>query len=102
MVLGHPYEGTQLLPMDMQLALKPLATPYARRCPWQHAGVVDMASQAAEPRSTSWAITAPPVPRGEKAWVRVAREALAAEGRVNGLSLNRSWQGPLRREVHQR
>ena len=64
---------------------------FACRYPWRQPVAVDMASQAAEPWGTNWATIAPPalgvgcwpsVLPLERAWVRVAQEAVAAEGRV--------------------
>jgi len=58
-------KGTQILPLDKHPALRKTqrsGDAFACRCPCLHPGVANTASQAAEPWSTSWAITAPPVP----------------------------------------
>ena len=82
-------EGTQLLPLDMQLALRRrlrLPLPLAASCcggqgkPGCRALVDQFGDhRAACARSGLLARRAPVL---ERAWVRVAREAVAAEGRV--------------------
>ncbi|OLP78339.1 hypothetical protein AK812_SmicGene41498 [Symbiodinium microadriaticum] len=76
-------EGTQLLPLDMQVALRlRLPLPSSARC--GEPGCRTVVDQLGDHRAVCArsGLLARLAPIFERAWVRVAREAVTAEGRV--------------------